>query len=508
VPKKSAFLLAPNCFFIILVPENQEDSMAPNSHIYIGREHEHAEFRQLLKKKTASLVTCQGRRRIGKSTFIRKCSEEMEHLICIDGLAPRKGIGKAEQLESFALKLSQQSKLPSLKIESWPQAFQLLASVIPQSGRTLILLDEISWMASGDADFAGHLKSAWDQEFSRHDGLVLFLCGSVSSWIEENILNSTGFVGRCSWQFKLDALPLWCCNAFWPTGRRQADPAEKLKILSITGGVPRYLEEIDPQQAAEQNIQRLCFNRSGLLFNEFEQIFHDIFGAKATTHRTILELLVSGPKSVSQISSELGKKRGGSLSLRLRELEQARFINCDMSFNPSTGTNLSKTIRYRLSDNYIRFYLKYIAPNRSQIEKKLYRHVPLESMQAWNSLVGLQFENLVLNNIDGLLVQMGMQNTPLLNAGPYYQTQTKAHKSCQIDLMLRSKEALYVFEVKFRKKIDRTVVEDLNEKVARLKLPNSISVRSGIIYQGELDTSLKNTDQIDFTIPFEKLLKN
>lgn len=42
--------------------------------------------------------------------------------------------------------------------------------------------------------------------------------------------------------------------------------------------------------------------------------------------------------------------------------------------------------------------------------------------------VGLQFENLVLNNIDGLLVQMGMQNAPLLNAGPYYQPQTKAHK--------------------------------------------------------------------------------
>ena len=183
--------------------------MAPNQSIYVGRESEHADFRQLLKKRKSSLVTCKGRRRIGKSTFIRKCSEEMDHFISIDGLAPRKGLGKTEQLNSFSLKLSQQSRLPPVGIATWSQAFQLLASAIPSDGRTLVLLDEISWMATGDADFAGHLKSAWDQEFSQQDGLVLFLCGSVSSWIEENILNSTGFVGRCSWQFNLDALPLW-----------------------------------------------------------------------------------------------------------------------------------------------------------------------------------------------------------------------------------------------------------------------------------------------------------
>ncbi len=479
--------------------------MARNTKVYVGRGHEHAEFHQLLRKKTASLVTCQGRRRIGKSTFIQKCSEEMDHFICIDGLAPRKGVGMPEQLQSFAQKLSEQSRLPFVKIENWSQAFQLLASAIPREGRTLVLLDEISWMAMGDADFPGHLKSAWDRLFSNENGLVLFLCGSVSSWIENNILNSTGFVGRCSWQFSLDELPLWCCNEFWGDGG--VSPSEKLKILSITGGVPRYLEEIDPRQTAEQNIQRLCFNRSGLLFNEFEQIFHDIFGTKTTIHRNILKQLVSGPKSVSKISCALGNKRGGSLSLRLRELEQARFIARDISFDPATGDSRSRIIRYRLSDNYLRFYLRYIAPNRAQIEKKLYRHAPLESMQAWNSLIGLQFENLVLNNVDVLLAQMGLSNTTIINAGPFYQAETKSHKSCQIDLMLRSKESLYIFEVKFRNKITNAVVKELNEKVARLRLPRSVSVRCGIIYQGTLDASLKNNDTLDFRIPFERLLK-
>ena len=58
--------------------------------------------------------------------------------------------------------------------------------------RTVILLDEISWMATRDKDFAGQLKIVWDTEFKHHSKLVLVLCGSVSSWIDENILNSAG----------------------------------------------------------------------------------------------------------------------------------------------------------------------------------------------------------------------------------------------------------------------------------------------------------------------------
>jgi AAA+ ATPase superfamily predicted ATPase len=197
-------------------------------------------------------------------------------------------------------------------------------------------------------------------------------------------------------------------------------------------------------------------------------------------------LLIAGSKSVSNISRDLGNKRGGSLSLRLRELEQARFIARDVSFNPSTGANHSRMIRYRLSDNYLRFYLKYIVPNQAQIEKKLYKHIPLESMQAWSSLIGLQFENLVLNNVDVLLAHMGLSNIAIINAGSFFQAQTKNHQSCQIDLMLRSKESLYIFEVKFRNRITNSVVKELHEKVTRLRLPRSVSVRYGLIYQGTL----------------------
>ena len=82
-----------------------------------------------------------------------------------------------------------------------------------KKGRILIVLDEISWMGGKDSHFLGHLKTAWDMYFSKNPHLIIALCGSASSWIEKNILSSTGFLGRITIDLVLEELPLNVCNA-------------------------------------------------------------------------------------------------------------------------------------------------------------------------------------------------------------------------------------------------------------------------------------------------------
>jgi uncharacterized protein len=473
--------------------------------LFIGRERESEEFRQVLRKKTASLIVCQGRRRIGKSTFFSHCAREADYFLVFEGLPPRDKIGLQEQLAAFAERLAEQTRVPKVTLESWPQAFQLLASALPPSGSVVLLLDEISWMAMGDPDFPGHLKAAWDNQFSRHSRLILVLCGSVSSWIQANILNNTGFAGRCTWQLRLPPLALPACNRFW-RGKEVA-ASEKLKVLSVTGGVPRYLEEIDPSQTAEQNIERLCFRPGGMLFNEFGQIFHDIFSRRADTYRQIAGTLIDGARSVSEISRALKLGRGGSLSAAIDDLELAGFLRKEVSFNPTSGKNLPRTIRYRIQDNYLRFYLKYVAPVAEQVLKGLYRRAPLESLQAWDTIIGLQFENLVLENLDALLAKIGLAHVPVLNAGPYFQAKTQLSPGCQIDLLIRTKQSVYVLEIKFRRKVDLSVVADVMKKIDRMKVDRTLSVRSGLIYQGELDPEIERSDFFDHLVPFDRLLE-
>lgn len=474
---------------------------------YIGRSEERQEFRRLLGKKTASLVTCQGRRRIGKSRFINECAQEADHFLSFMGLPPRADISKQAQLDAFADQLARQTPAPKLPLDGWPTAFQLLASQLPATGTVVLLLDEISWMAAGDADFAEHLKTAWDNHFSKRPRLIVVLCGSVASWIEENILNHTAIVGCCTWQFRLGPLLLPECVQFWGKRGQRISTAEKLRLLAVTGGVPRYLEEIHPSRTAEQNIADLCFNPSGMLFSEFDSIFHDIFTRKAATYREIVRTLVEGPRGVDQISEELGRARGGSLSAALTDLELAGFITRDIPFDPETGRARPSDARFRLSDNYLRFYLKYVDPVKHRIAKGLLKNTQLETLDAWDTIMGLQFENLVLANLDLLLAHIELNKKLVLNAGPYAQKQTLRRKGCQIDLLIRSRRSLYIFEIKFRKRIAASVVEDVQEKVKRLKLPAGQSVRTGLIYCGELDPTIDERDDFDYLISAEALLK-
>lgn len=475
--------------------------------MFVGRETELQEFQRLLRKKTSSLVTCQGRRRIGKSRFIRQCAADADLLLTFSGLPPRENQTKQDQLNEFAEQLALQTDAPRLHIDSWQVAFQLLASQLPKTGTVVLLLDEISWMGLGEPDFAGMLKNAWDDYFSRRPNLVLVLCGSVSSWIEKNILNNTGFVGRCSWQFHLGPLPLHHCSAFWGRAAKRVSAAEKLRLLAVTGGVPKYLEEIDPARTAEQNIADLCFNAGGLLFNEFEQVFSDIFSRKSANYRDICYALCDGARSVDEISQSLGRARGGSLSEALSDLEMSGFVSRDVPFVPSTGKARPREVRFRLSDNYLRFYLKYIEPIKSQILSGRRRKVDLETLDAWDTVIGLQFESLVLNSLESLLDVIQLSPSLVLNAGPYQQGKTLRQKGCQVDLMIRTKRTLYLFEIKFRNRIGVEVVEEMEEKIRRLKLPPTQSFRTGLIYQGELATELQSQDAFDYLVPAESLLK-
>lgn len=477
---------------------------------FIGREQEKGEFHEILGRKTSSLVTCQGRRRIGKSRFVRECAKQADIFFEFSGLPPRPGLTKHEQLAVFAEQLARQSKAPRLTLDSWAAAFQLLTSQLPAKGKVVILLDEISWMGIGEPDFAGYVKNAWDELFSRRANTVVVLCGSVSSWIEENILNNTGFVGRCSWQFHLRALALQECEQFWGRAAARISTTEKIRFLAVTGGIPRYLEELNPKQTAEQNIARLCFHPSGMLFNEFDSIFHDIFNRKAPTYREIVRALVDGAKGVDEISRRIGRERGGSLSSALSELESSGFLTKDIPPKLSGVRTRTKGIRqrqlrYRLSDNYLRFYLKYVEPHRDQIAKGRFKSTALDQLDQWDTIMGLQFENLVLENLDAIFRALQLPRHIVLSAGPYHQSSTQRQSGCQIDLLIQTKRSIYLCELKFKSQIDSSVIQEVDKKVDALKLPRNQSIRTVLIFDGQLAPSIEEEQAFDFLIPTSKL---
>jgi uncharacterized protein len=470
---------------------------------FIGRKNELKKLKFYLKQELASLIVVTGRRRIGKSRLIEEFSNNMK-LIRFSGIFPEPGVTAQTQRDEFARRLSANFNLPPLKSDDWAELLETLAQQT-QSSKVIILLDELSWMAMDDVTFLPKLKTTWDEAFKHNPKLILVLCSSISSWIEKNVLSTTGYVGRVTYTLHLDELPLKDCNAFW--GKKKISAYEKFKIMSITGGIPLYLENIDYSNSAEENIHRLCFTKGGLLVREFANIFNDYFSAKSAVYKKILGALVKKAHTASEVCELLAVPNTGLMSEYFHDLEQAGFITRDFSWNLTTGLD-KKISQYRLSDNYTRFYLKYIEPLLSRINRNSYEFISLGSLENWQTIMGLGFENLVLNNRQLIKTALNIKYGDVVNDNPYYQKTTKKIPGCQIDYMIQTRfNTLYVCEVKFSKKpLGSRVIAQNKERLKNLVVPKQFSVRPVLIHVNGVSDDIADAHYFDEIIDFGKLL--
>ncbi|MBQ8113854.1 MAG: ATP-binding protein [Kiritimatiellae bacterium] len=473
--------------------------------MFFGREYYLNRMRELLSKPTASVVTCRGRRRVGKSTLFEEFAKRNGcRFIKIEGLAPKADIKDRDQRAAFGSQLAIQSGLPELVPDSWLKAFHLLNSVIRDDDWTVVLLDEISWMGREAPTFPGDLKVAWDNYFKKHDKLILVLCGSVSRWITDNIVKSSGFLGRRSLNFVLPELPICDAVKFWGDRLDDMSTREILDTLAVTGCVPKYLEEMNLSIGVAENIRRTCFSPDGYLFEDFEDIFSRVFGKSALRKRSMLAALSSGPKTVSEISQTLGVERNGTLAAELKELDTAGFVAQDRGINPETGRPALE-IKYRIKDCYTRFYLHYIEPVRERITKGLYTITSLDSMPGWDAMLGLQFETLVMNNFHSLLPALGLDRTNILSVGPYAR-RGKRGEGCQIDILFQTEFLAYAVEVKRMKNIDLSVIDDMKAKLSRFPRRENVTLRKALVYDGTLSPQVEERKYFDALIPARSLM--
>lgn len=471
---------------------------------FIGRKKELEILNSLTKKKTASIAVIKGRRRIGKSRLAEEFGKKFK-FISISGNPPIENEPKNYQIHSFGSQLAAQLGLHSFKDNDWYDAF-LRLSDFSKEGKIVILLDEISWLAGSDKSFLSKLKTIWDKHLSKNPNLILILCGSVSSWIERNILSSTGFVGRISSVIHLKELKAEEANLFFPNGWSSF---EKFKILSVTGGIPKYLEEIYTSLSAEQNIANLCFGPHGFLFREFKQIFSDLFQSKNSVYEKLIYAINNGAKTLKEISAklELGYK-SGTISSYLNDLCEAGFITKNYGYNVKSNSS-SRLQQYVISDNYTNFYLNYIMPNEKSIEQGLFEDQDLSLLPQYNVIMGLQFENLVLSNLQTIYEVINIKKENIKFAGPYFRTQTKKVKGVQIDLLIVTKDIIYIVEIKFRRKpINESITEEVQEKLKKLKAPKHMSYRTVLIHVNGVTEDLEDNRYFDHIIDFSVILES
>ena len=163
---------------------------------------------------------------------------------------------------------------------------------------------------------------------------------------------------------------------------------------------------------------------------------------------------------------------------------------------------------YRLADNYSRFYLRYVEPVKTVIDRNAFAFSSLDELDGWDAVLGLQFENLVLSNLGVLAGMMGLGRAQIVSAAPYRRPASRdgRRKGVQIDLLVQTRKSVYVVEIKRKRHIGESIESEVAEKVARLRHMPGSSIRTALVYEGELAPVVRGNGYFDAIVSAADLI--
>ena len=190
--------------------------------------------------------------------------------------------------------------------------------------------------------------------------------------------------------------------------------------------------------------------------------------------------MAHGSCDQKEIYVALGVQKGGAVSNYIKDLIRAGFISQDYTWNLKSNLH-SKSSCYRLKDNYLRCYFKYILETNSK-----------NDLATVEEIIHLQFNNLILNNRAFLHQLIGVIPSEIVNANPFFQNKTKNQSGCQIDYLIQTKfGTCYVCEIKFSdKKITNQIINEVKEKIKNLSCPKNISIKPVLIHVNGVEQSI------------------
>jgi len=469
---------------------------------FIGRQYERAclaEWEKRLPRGTLSVL--HGRRRVGKTRLIKEVFRKHE-LLFFEGL---EGQSTRVQQQHFLEQLSRQTrrkKYLKLRPENWSQSLDLLADYVAERAKkgktTVVFLDEFQWMAANRVDLVTRLKFLWDSRLADLP-VHLILCGSISSFMVRKVVRSKALYGRVHIEILLRPLTL---PEIAPLFAKR-NLREVMELYMAIGGVPQYLEMVDPTKSFILNMLKLCFARHGYLVEEFERLFASHFG-RNLHYRKILEDLGKYPNlSRDAIAKSCKLDTGGTLTQYLEELELGGFIE---RYVPVGRPLHSKILRYRMSDPYLLFYFRFIQPALKQIqtgkEQPTTRYLPDKKLNPWR---GLAFERLCLAHADLIAAKLGFSAVSY-EYGSWFR-RTDKDPGAQIDLLFtRADNVVNLCEIKYRSaKSGKSLIQEVQSKIDQYPASPQASVEPILITASEVTDSLRNEGFFTHILTLEDL---
>ena len=431
----------------------------------IGRVSEQNKIKKALESKQAEFVVVYGRRRIGKTFLIKEFFND-KFSFYTSGVLSKKN---KEELYAFNSSLISYGSEDFSRLKNWFDAFDRLRSLIVNDvikidnryNKRIIFLDELPWFDTPKSDFKGAFDFFWNTFASRQKDLVLIVCGSATSWILKNLINSKGgFHNRITSKIYLKPFSLYESEQLINNlNNNNLSRKEIVDAYMIFGGVPYYLNMINRNCSLEQNIDNLLFKDDGDLVNEYNNLFLALF-ANYENHSKIIDALSKRKMGLTrnELLRQTNLSSGYSFSKVLSELCECGFIRKYRDYKKSTNEAL-----YQIIDPFVLYAQNFLNDKKFSLWTKF---VGQPSYYSWS---GYAFEIVCLNHIEQIKHALGIDGIDTLEYSFYLNKKDGA----QIDLLIDRKDNnINLCEMKYSNEeftIDNKYEQNIKNKIKVFK---------------------------------------
>lgn len=417
---------------------------------FINREEELKQFEELYNSDNFEFLSLIGRRRIGKTELIKKFLEER------DGVYLYVSVGDDKQLRlHIAEVLNKELNLSFIGEPSWREIIKKLFSYT-QEKKLFVVFDEFQRFLEINKSVPSLIQEAIDK-YKNSSKMFLCVSGSSIGMIERMFDYSAPLYGRRTGRLKLRPFDYENVRKWL-----KEDEEKMVNKYAVFGGTPKYLEFVQKDSIIE-NITKAILSPNSLLYDE-------PFVLLATELKTpdeyldILKFISMGKETAKEITDQLDLERT-SLNYYINNLE--RNMNLIRKIVPVTEkVSKSRKTRYKLNDNFFRFWFRFVYPQKDQLELGNLEGVEQKIKEELNSYVGRVYEEIIREivrkkNGENLL---DWRLKKYEKVGAWWN-----RKGEEIDICGISKKDTLLGEVKWGK-IDLTQAKELLNKMRECEL--------------------------------------
>ena len=407
---------------------------------FVDRKKEFERLQKSLRREKPQFIVVYGRRRIGKSTLIKKVMDFSRGDIYF--LADKTSEPSQRQLISATIDMT----IEGFATANYPTWESLLLSLNRSiDHRITVCLDEFPYLVKSCPALPSILQKLLDDKKLRYD---LIICGSSQQMMQGFVLDSKEpLYGRADEIIKMKPIaPAFVSEAL------RCDAAQAVSEYAVWGGVPRYWELRENYDSLYDAIEHLLLTSEGTLYDEPFKLLYDEM-RDTVQASSILSFIGNGANKLSEIAAR-AEKQATDITPQLSRLRELGFINKEIPFGESEKK--SKKGLYHISDPLLRFHYRYVIPYRSLIELGNSQAVLNVFKNGENDYVSRAWEELCRNHIsayglDGIMYQMASRWW-----GSYYNEEKQQYLPVELDVVAESFDGKHLFlgECKWQEHID------------------------------------------------------